>query len=1263
MINNVKARLLRTTIFAALAAAPGLTFAAHAQDTVSTTTAQPATEDQGDVVVVTGTRLRSDALASPNPTFEVGAEEIDARQVTNLIDAIEDLPILGVGTNARGTQVQNGDSFAFPDVLDLGTQRTLTLLNGRRIVASNPGSVFVPGNASGSQVDLTSINPQMIERIDVLAGTGGAIYGADAVGGVVNLLTRTDYEGFEVRAQAGITELSDGENYRLSALWGSDLFDGQGNIVVSADYAKSDYIGASADSASRYGGSGLANPYEGSIRNTTAFNAQAAVSTLLAGGTLAPAFVAQGGDGIPSTFFGPLSIANPLTSLGGTLLTGGILGAGFATNTPLVPATPVVGGLARPGADPQGLSFFAPSSLPAGVSAATVIATLAPGTNTAGLSAAQLTTLALALLQRNRPTPQEYFASNPNLNPLLFMGTFGTYSPANGALNATNGYFTTILNTNPATSGIFPRLAVPLAFDSSGNLAPYNPGQLSPTLPGRLGAMYNGQGYDPTALGHQQFRAGNERISIAANGHYDISEFLRYRSTLMYTRNEFDQSAGAVSNLSSGSAQAGSLAIPIYVDQNPFLSAASVSTINQLQAQGATIPTIGGQRVLYLGRTLSDLLGGEGTKSTFEVENFQIIQSLEGDFTFGPSEFYWDVAASYGRSEQNSKRPDLLDIEFALATDVVRNSSGQAVCRQQTLAAPEAINLRNPVTGGIVQTTGLVPTAAQVANCRPLNLFGNGNSGLSQAAIDYVVGDANVHALNTLEYYSAALGSDVFELPGGTFRAGIQAEYRKESAEFEPGRITQIGAGRTAPQGRGQGSLEFHEYGFEASVPVFGGDFSFPGAQELELTYALRIVERDQSSTTAVFSGSGTKDDTFNYSFRWKPIDDLTLRGARSRTVRSASLTELVGPFTVAFTGLTANTNPCTTTSITQGPSPTTRRANCLAAVQALGLAANPTDAATFLSTFIGTAATRPANAGGNPGLRNEEANTYTIGLTFEPSFLPRLVLAVDYFNVDLKNEIGLVGPATFAGPCFDSTDFPNTIVGGYRACEAILFGVPTGPGGQFVVPGNNAITGNPGIAGTLTGSPAAVQSPFEIAFAAFSNLNLGKREFRGVNAEIRYNFDLYELPIVGSYMQDWGGIDLRGSYFHTQRYDIFGNGVTLTDRLAGEHTNPEHTFRIDVRHMLGAFDHTLSSSWTSATVTNVLTAKPNIPEQSPAFVADDFWYFNYSAAYNVSDNYQLRLTINNLLDTEEPLGIFGVGNPADGGTGRQYIVGLTARF
>ena len=475
-----------------------------------------AEKKQTDIIVITGSRLRQENLDSPNPVVEIGAEEIENRQVFNVIDVVEDLPVMGIGTNNRGTQTQNGDSFAFPDVLDLGTQRTLTLLNGHRVVASNPGSIFVPGNASGSQVDLSVFNPAIIDRVDVLAGTGGAIYGADAVAGVVNLITKDKFEGLDFRASAGISDLGDGKQYRLGGNWGKSFMEGKAHVVLSGDYFHQDLIGATADRAVRYGGTGVTNPYEGSVRNTAAFSAQDSVATLLAGGAITTAFLPSASDGVRSSIFGPLSIQNPLITQGGSLLTGQLFGSGFTSQTILVPRTPISGAIARAAADPQGFAFFAPTSLPTGVSAANVINTLAPGTNVTGLSATQLSTLSVNLLQRNRPTPAEYFAKNPNLNPLLFAGTFGTN--ASGTANLTNGAFPTIANTDPATSAIFPRLAVPLKFDASGNLVPLNLGTIDPAMPVRLGQTFGGDGYDSTALGHTQLQAGTERIALAALG-------------------------------------------------------------------------------------------------------------------------------------------------------------------------------------------------------------------------------------------------------------------------------------------------------------------------------------------------------------------------------------------------------------------------------------------------------------------------------------------------------------------------------------------------------------------------------------------------------------------------------------------------------------------------------------------------------------------------------------------------------------------------
>jgi outer membrane receptor protein involved in Fe transport len=1248
--------------------------AAWAQQTPPAPATVPQTGEaapgEGDVIIVTGTRLRQETFDSPNPVSVIGQEEVENRQIVNTIDLIEDLPLVGIGVNNRGTQTQNGDSFAFPDVLDLGTQRTLTLVNGRRVVSSNPNTLFVPGNASGSQVDLSVFSPNVIERVDVLAGTGGAIYGADAVGGVVNVITKSNYEGLNLTLQGGLTEINEGESIKFAGTWGMDFMEGRGNITIAADYFSQSEVVSSDDDSILYGGSGITNVLEGSVRRSGTFDPLAAATAFAAaGGTLPSAFLATGSDFQRTTHFGPFSLQNPLVSYGGTLLTGpGPLATGFVSTTPLVPATPVAGGLARPGVDPQGFAFFAPSSLPTGVTPGAVVASLAPTVFSSpawtAMTPAKQEAFALNLLQRSRPTPYEYYRNNPGLNGNLFAGTFGTGDPRatnTGALpNTLNGFLTTTANTDPATMGLFPRVAAPYQFGTNGNLSSFNIGNLAPPYQARIGTVFGGQGYDPFADGLSQVQAGTDRIALAAIGKYDITDWLRYDSLVMFTSAEFQQLATPSTNSSLGSTTAGTLAVPIYINQNPYLNTQALSTIQGLVAAGQPTATLAGQQVLYMGRSMADLLGGANT-STLGVDNFQITQSLEGDFEFGFSDFYWDVAAGYGRSDQNTSRADILDVEFWMATDVVAGPGGAPVCRQQTLAAPESLTVRYPNLSPINNLNGLIPTAAQVAACKPLNLFGYGSP--SQAARDYVVGNANLHAMNSLEWYSASFGSDVIDLPAGPLQLGVNVETRKESSEFEPSRDTQRGLARTTTQGRSEAERTIDEYGFEANLPVFGGDFQYPLLNELSFAYAFRLVKREQYSPYATNQGAPAEDDTFSYSVRYKPIDDLTLRAAKSRTVRAAALVELFNPPSTGFTTLTLNTHPCTTTNIDAGTNPTARRANCVAAVQTLGIAPTAAAATTFLAGFQDTAGSRSAIAASNPDVRNEEGNTYTLGFTYEPSFVPNLTLAADFFSVDLTNEIALGGP--LANECFDSSDFPNSLLGSTPACETLLFGMPTGPGGQFVIPNTNSLTGTSGLAGTAANTPAPVQAPFEIAFVQFLNLNAGGRQFRGVNFEARYNFELGDLPYIGGSIANWGDIDLRGTYFHTQRYDTYADNdlSARLDRLAGEHTNPEHKVRFDFGHRLGAFRHTLQWFWDSATVTDITTSKATYPELTPTFFADAFSYYNYNAEYAINDQLTARLTINNLFDTEDPRGGYGLANRFDGGIGREWIFGINYNF
>lgn len=1241
-----KKALLGTSILAGLLTLAALP--AYAQ----TAPAPQEQETQVDEIVVTGSRLRRENFDTPVPVATVDAEEFEKTAVGNALDVIEDIPLVGFGSNSRGANDQFGANASFIDLFNLGTGRTLTLVNGRRFISGNQGTVFVPDNATGAQVDITALPPSLIARTEITPLTGGAVYGADAVGGVVNFILKDDFEGVDVLAQYGVTEIGDGERYRGSITWGTNFYDDRANVTLALDYYEQALITSSADRPTSFFGGGFTNSRNGFIRNTTPFSAADAANTLRAGGALPTVFNSAAADFERPAVFVNALLTNGLFSGGGLLTTGQNFPAGFGNATAAIPAGLVGAALSGRAADPQGFSFFAPSALPTGVTGLQIINTLAPGTNTAGLSTAQTNALGLQLLQRNRPTPAEYFRANPGLNPLLFLGTFNGATGADAF--AATGIFPTIANTNPATSALFPRIAVPLQFDPSGNLVPFNVGSLDNSL---LGTGIGGDGFSNAARGFTNLQSSTERTSFAGLTRFDVTDSITYRGEYLYADIQYRSVGGAPANSLGSAATAGGLAIPIYIDQNPYLNAQARTQINTLQAQGLVSPTLNGQRVLFLTRSLSDVIGGPA-ESGNDQETFRTSQSLEGEFGLFNRRFYWDASYTYGQIDTRNIGENFLDIEFALATDVVQGPNGP-VCRQQTLAARESIAIRNPVLANINTTLSLTPTAAQVAACQPLNLFGENNAQQTQAARDYVIADTGSFNEGRQNYLQAALGGEIFQLPAGWINAGAQIEWRNESLDFTPGNDFGTGAARNATGAATSGEIRFLEYGYELSIPIFSDEFNIPLFRALELNGAYRIVDRDVSSSTSTLQpGQGTTDEVYTASLRWAITEDIALRANRATSVRSASIIELVGSPGIAFTAPANGGVPCTVATIGQGPNPATRRANCIAAAIAYGVAPDAAGAEAFLATYQGTGGARIAGVTGNPLLANEQAESEGVGFTFTPRFIPRLTIVGDYYKTELTGQIGLVGPGTTINQCFDIAPLGSGTLNGIPACDTFLIGVRN-PAGNFVVPSVNPISGSVTPAVLNPGGPAVVNSPFESTFFTFANLNLGATRLSAFTLEARYNFALEEL--FGNVASSWGDIFLSTSIYNLNRFDTSGSGTFLdTNRNAGEAGFAEWETRVDINHRIGRFDHRLTWNHTSQTVGNVQTNPATIPEQNITFVTPGLDFFNYTAAYEIKDGITARITVNNLFDEVGPFeDLFIATDPI----GRTYLFTLTGSF
>jgi outer membrane receptor protein involved in Fe transport len=190
-------------------------------------------------IVVTGSRIRRPNLESTVPITSLAGEQIFQQSDTNVGETLNDLPQL------RSTFAQSnpgsGIGISGLNLLDLrglGTQRTLVLVNGRRHVPSD-----ILNNAVS--VDVNTIPADLIERIDIVTGGNSAIYGSDAIAGVVNFILRRDFEGLRVRGQAAIADDGFGANQYVSAMYGMNFADGRGNVTLHGEFYRAERIYAS----------------------------------------------------------------------------------------------------------------------------------------------------------------------------------------------------------------------------------------------------------------------------------------------------------------------------------------------------------------------------------------------------------------------------------------------------------------------------------------------------------------------------------------------------------------------------------------------------------------------------------------------------------------------------------------------------------------------------------------------------------------------------------------------------------------------------------------------------------------------------------------------------------------------------------------------------------------------------------------------------------------------------------------------------------
>lgn len=190
-------------------------------------------EEADETVVVTGSRIAGNPLNAPQPVQTVTAADLEIQGITSAGDAVENVPALIASNNVEQTGRDGLAGRVSLNLRNMGVNRTLVLVNGRRHVAGIPGS---------AAVDITSIPSALIERVDVLTGGASAVYGSDAVTGVVNFITRRDYVGTEIEGQFGTSFQGDAGRFYVALTHGRDFADGRGNFAISVQAENRDSL-------------------------------------------------------------------------------------------------------------------------------------------------------------------------------------------------------------------------------------------------------------------------------------------------------------------------------------------------------------------------------------------------------------------------------------------------------------------------------------------------------------------------------------------------------------------------------------------------------------------------------------------------------------------------------------------------------------------------------------------------------------------------------------------------------------------------------------------------------------------------------------------------------------------------------------------------------------------------------------------------------------------------------------------------------------
>lgn len=679
-----------------------------------------------------------------------------------------------------------------------------------------------------------------------------------------------------------------------------------------------------------------------------------------------------------------------------------------------------------------------------------------------------------------------------------------------------------------------------------------------------------GDGIPNWLLFSQAIRPQNERNMVTLKGRYEVSEGFQPYVNIVYSdveNKQFEQH---------------SLTVGSQVTRDNAFLPASV-----LAAAGVN----GGPPIFY---NRWDLDAGY-LDYTIDKKTSRIILGAKGQIS---DAWEYDVSANFGKSDRETfLRNNRFYDRYLAAVDSVRDANGNVVCRSNINPASFnslpidfiATNF-DPSLGAVTFTPGAS------SGCVPFNPFTTDNS-VNQAAIDWIWQPTVSNLENKQTVVNAYVSGDTgdwFSLPAGAIDVVVGFEYRKEESDTKFGPIA--GSPRNVAWVDGvdlRGEYDVKEAFFETSIPVFA-EGPIPG--NFTLGAAARVSD---------YSTIG-RANTYSTDFTWEdPFEGFTLRGTFSQAVRAPNVGELFEARTNISISLPDD--PCDIDNVNLGSS--TRAANCAQALSALGV-----DPATFdplLGTFFS------AVTGGNPDLKEEVADTLTLGFIWQPTFAEGLTVSLDYYDTEIDDAVLRPTQEAIFNACYDSPTLDNVF------CPLI----------------------------SRDGATGAAN------FVEIEAVNVAKVITKGYELGLGYNFD---TDNVGNFR-----FDLRATYLDELQIQksplpILEDDKGLFNTDTGG-SSPEWVTNLNLFWNRGNWDANYGFNYSSKLLRPTLN---NEQRQEASSIIDDPFvkaYTNHDVqvGYSFGEESRVYFGVRNLLD-EEPDVIHASVN---GSSGRQGYAGRTFYF